>query len=172
MADLLGQPQLLVVRESSPDPELLRALGRLARGLSALFWGLPFALVVCLHAAIGVQTAIGGGPMLVRDGALRELESNGVPFGVVAGFPYSTATVELAPGEVFALFTDGIPEAQRGEELYDDARVRAAVAEEYGATDLFTMRGRLLTRVDEFLAGSPRTDDITLVLIRRAASAS
>ena len=59
MADLLGQPQVLVVRELSPDPELLRALGRLVRGLSALFWGLPFALVVCLHAAIGVQTAIG-----------------------------------------------------------------------------------------------------------------
>lgn len=33
------------------NPELLRSLGRLARGLSALFWGLPMALV------IGVQTA-------------------------------------------------------------------------------------------------------------------
>jgi hypothetical protein len=31
--------------------DLLRALGRLARGLSALFWGLPLALVV------GIQTA-------------------------------------------------------------------------------------------------------------------
>jgi serine phosphatase RsbU (regulator of sigma subunit) len=73
---------------------------------------------------------------------------------------------------VFALFTDGIPEAQRGEELYDDTRVRAAVAEECGAADLLTMRERLLTRVDEFLAGSPRTDDITLLLLRRSGSAS
>jgi hypothetical protein len=31
----------------SPNPELLRSLGRLARGLSALFWGLPAALIVC-----------------------------------------------------------------------------------------------------------------------------
>ena len=57
MPDLLGQPQVLVVRESPPDPELLRALGRLVRGLSALFWGLPIALVVCLQT--GFQTAIG-----------------------------------------------------------------------------------------------------------------
>ena len=38
-----------------PDPvlnaELLRALGRLVRGLSTLFWGLPLALVVCFHTA-------------------------------------------------------------------------------------------------------------------------
>jgi hypothetical protein len=29
----------------------MRALGRLVRGLSALFWGLPAALVVCFHTA-------------------------------------------------------------------------------------------------------------------------
>lgn len=29
----------------------MRALGRLVRGLSALFWGLPLALVVCFHTA-------------------------------------------------------------------------------------------------------------------------
>ena len=29
-----------------PNPELLRSLGRLVRGLSALFWGLPLALLV------------------------------------------------------------------------------------------------------------------------------
>src|SRR5881227_367875 len=33
------------------NAELLRSLGRLVRGLSALFWGLPVALVVCFHAA-------------------------------------------------------------------------------------------------------------------------
>jgi hypothetical protein len=33
-----------------PQPELLRALGRLVRGLSAVFWGLPLALVICAQA--------------------------------------------------------------------------------------------------------------------------
>jgi hypothetical protein len=35
----------------TPDPELLRSLGRLTRGLSALFWGLPAALIVCAETA-------------------------------------------------------------------------------------------------------------------------
>lgn len=33
--------------DTPPNPQLLRALGRLARGLSALFWGLPLALIIC-----------------------------------------------------------------------------------------------------------------------------
>jgi hypothetical protein len=34
--------------DSAPNPELLRSLGRLVRGLSALFWGLPLTLLVCV----------------------------------------------------------------------------------------------------------------------------
>jgi hypothetical protein len=37
--------------ETAPRAELMRTLGRLVRGLSALFWGLPLALVVCVYVA-------------------------------------------------------------------------------------------------------------------------
>ncbi len=37
--------------EYAPKAELLRSLGRLVRGLSALFWGLPIALFVCVKIA-------------------------------------------------------------------------------------------------------------------------
>jgi len=36
--------------DASP-PELLHSLGQLARGLSALFWGLPLALLICFQTA-------------------------------------------------------------------------------------------------------------------------
>jgi len=35
----------------SGEAELLRSLGKLARGLSALFWGLPATLIVCVETA-------------------------------------------------------------------------------------------------------------------------
>lgn len=38
--------------DTSPNPELLRSLGRLVRGLSALFWGLPAALIICVGTAL------------------------------------------------------------------------------------------------------------------------
>lgn len=37
--------------EVTANPDLMRSLGRLVRGLSALFWGLPAALIVCFNAA-------------------------------------------------------------------------------------------------------------------------
>lgn len=37
--------------DTPPTPELLRSLGRLSRGLSILFWGLPVALIVCFETA-------------------------------------------------------------------------------------------------------------------------
>jgi hypothetical protein len=39
--------------DPAPNAELLRSLGRLVRGLSALFWGLPITLIACFYTAKG-----------------------------------------------------------------------------------------------------------------------
>lgn len=39
----------LLPAHATPSPELMQALGRLVRGLSALFWGLPLAIVVSVQ---------------------------------------------------------------------------------------------------------------------------
>jgi hypothetical protein len=46
----IGVIEVAATRMSDPAPnaELLRSLGRLARGLSALFWGLPASLIICI----------------------------------------------------------------------------------------------------------------------------
>lgn len=159
-----------VLYETCPNPADLAARlgGMLHRTTDRKRFVTGF--VGCLDPATGALDYVNAGhppPLLARGESVRELDSGGPPFGVLADFPYATASTVLAPGELFVLFTDGIPEAQRGEELYDDARVRASVVEEARATDLDTVRDRLLARVDEFLSGARRTDDITLVLIRR-----
>jgi len=57
--------------ESPSTPELLGALGRLARGLSVLFWGLPIALVVCVQSAKGEWfRPLGVVPPLIATGLL------------------------------------------------------------------------------------------------------
>lgn len=57
--------------EPSPNLELMRSLGRLVRGLSALFWGLPAALVVSFHTAKAeVLRSFGPWPPIVCTGLL------------------------------------------------------------------------------------------------------
>jgi hypothetical protein len=54
-----------------PNAELLRSLGKLARGLSALFWGLPAALIVCAETArIELLKPVGILPALVVNALL------------------------------------------------------------------------------------------------------
>lgn len=71
MPETAGPPPPGLMPETQSNPELLGALGRLARGLSALFWGLPLALVVCVQTAKGDWfRPLGVVPPLVATGFL------------------------------------------------------------------------------------------------------
>jgi hypothetical protein len=56
--------------EPPPNAELMRSLGRLVRGLSALFWGLPLALISCFYTAKIEGLKWFGIPALVSTGLL------------------------------------------------------------------------------------------------------
>ena len=107
-------------------------------------------------------------PHLVCRGALRTLEATGIPVGMMPEFAWTEGEVVLAAGETLAVFSDGIPEAQRGDEFFDFERIAAALRESEGERDLAAMADRVIGRIDEFAAGAHRADDVTLLLLRRA----
>lgn len=75
--------------------------------------------------------------------------------------------LELAPGDVLALISDGVYEyANPAGELFGNERV-AGVFEQCHALPLPELTTRLLQAVSEFADGAAQTDDITLVLARR-----
>ncbi|HVP38495.1 MAG TPA: SpoIIE family protein phosphatase [Candidatus Saccharimonadales bacterium] len=108
-------------------------------------------------------------PLVVRDGGLRRLDGDGLPFGVMEKAQYTEAVAELQPGELLALYTDGIPEARSGDELFEDERLERLLAELPAGLELPEVRRRILERVADFVGAAPRGDDITLVLVRREA---
>lgn len=60
-----GQP------DPALHPDLMRTLGRLVRGLSALFWGLPVALVVCVQTCrTSILAGLGIVPPIVANALL------------------------------------------------------------------------------------------------------
>ena len=106
-------------------------------------------------------------PLLFADGSPATLDATGVPIGIVPDFPYAAGEVTLGPGTLLAVFTDGIPEAKRGKEFFDDRRLVEVLSQRAGDAELEAVADAVVTSVDEFLAGEPRTDDVTLVLVRR-----
>jgi len=107
-------------------------------------------------------------PLLVRDQRLRSLEATGVPIGMMASFPWTMGETVIEPGETCAIFSDGIPEAQHGPDFFDTERVEQAMRELASAPDLPAVADGIMARIDDFAAGEHRSDDVTLVLLRRA----
>ncbi len=107
-------------------------------------------------------------PILVRGQALRSLPATGVPVGMMPSFPWANAEVVVEPGELLSVFSDGIPEAQRGEEFFDTPRVEEALRELCAGGDVAAVADGLIRRIDAFSAGEHRSDDVTLVVLRRA----
>jgi sigma-B regulation protein RsbU (phosphoserine phosphatase) len=74
--------------------------------------------------------------------------------------------VELAPGDELLIVTDGITEATSpGQELFGESRVVELVAQR--GSDAAPLLHQLRTHVQEFEAGSPQSDDIAAILLRR-----
>ncbi len=106
--------------------------------------------------------------LLLKEGGLRTLDSTAMPVGMMEGFPFGAASCDLPPGALLAIFSDGIPEAMGGEELYGEERLIAAL-QRHRDKPLNEIVSRILEEVRSFIGQEPQSDDITLFLLRRKA---
>ncbi len=91
----------------------------------------------------------------------------GVPLGVAPGRPYRDQGAMLARGETLFAYSDGITEAQnRNYECFGEVRLSEALRRSRGA-DARALIAGVAGAVRQFAAGSPPSDDITAVAIRR-----
>lgn len=131
------------------------------------------AFIGCLDPATGAVEYVNGGhnaPLLVSGGAVTEIEATGVPFGILQDAPYASGRFDLPPGGLLAVFSDGIPEAQHGDAFFEDERLKALVCDPAAPANVGALRQKIVEDVLAFVGDSPRSDDITLLLLRREAT--
>ncbi|MEU6668067.1 SpoIIE family protein phosphatase [Streptomyces sp. NPDC046727] len=103
-------------------------------------------------------------PVLVRpDGSAEAVDILPGPPLAVCGMPYETTTIDVEPGSVLALYTDGL--VHRGAHDIDDGlrRLTDALAASCRADRALDETGRAL--LDDLVDEAPR-DDATLLLAR------
>jgi serine phosphatase RsbU (regulator of sigma subunit) len=112
-------------------------------------------------------------PMLAvtSEGAVREFQyGENPPLGILSTSPI-IQTLELQPGELLFLFTDGLSEMyDSSEKMLGIAGVKSLLGELYAAGNslsLVELRDTLSTRLDQLRGQSPITDDRTFLLARR-----
>jgi serine phosphatase RsbU (regulator of sigma subunit) len=99
----------------------------------------------------------------------HQLPATGPPLGLIPDVSFSTGTVEIRPGALLCVCSDGIPEATVGEDFYEEARLHALLRQHAGAP-LETIAEEVIHDVRSFLGDSPLSDDVTLLLLRREGS--
>ncbi len=105
-----------------------------------------------------------------RDGGFAYLKSRaGLVLAAMDGIRYRSSEIQLEPGDVIYLYTDGVTEATSGqEELYGEERLQQylnRLAGTDGCEPEGVCRG-VLADVDRFVGDAPQFDDITMVCLR------
>ena len=103
--------------------------------------------------------------LVIRGARTLRCQEGGIPIGLFEGATYDTGALTLAPGDLLALFTDGVTEAPGpdGEEFGEDRLADLLRARTGGS-----LEAALRAVLDALLAWSGPTahDDVTLVLAR------
>ena len=106
-------------------------------------------------------------PLLFRkDGKIEYLEASGTMIGAFDFSGWAEETVTLGEGDLVLVFTDGVTEAVRGEEFYGDERVERLVANVRDNSPE-EIAHSLQDDIKAFVKESPRSDDITMLLIKK-----
>ncbi|HEX7078869.1 MAG TPA: SpoIIE family protein phosphatase [Candidatus Eisenbacteria bacterium] len=106
-------------------------------------------------------------PMLLReDGALERLDRGGTILGIDADATFESGTATLRAGDLLAMFTDGVTEAQgEGEELFGDERIEAVLRRERPRPAADVLES-LVREVKDYEGVRGQSDDLTAVLVQ------
>ena len=168
------QARVHMMLETSPEPAA--AVEALNRNIAprcpvgkfiTLFFGL-------LDPSTGQMLYANAGhnyPLLIRaDGAVEQLRGNGMVLGILTTSQYQAYQVDLEPGDVLVLFSDGVTEARNpaGQEEFGDERL-AHFLLSHKDRPAAEMIDSLVAKVRDWSGQTAFADDFTILLVKRQA---
>jgi hypothetical protein len=156
-----------------PLPDLIVSLNRYACSNSQGGARFTTAFLAELDPATGNVVYVNAGhnaPFLRKSsGAIERLDTGGIPLGILPEAIHETGSARLSADDWLVIFTDGVVEAvnTKGEE-YEEPRLIQLAADAAPSTPPEMLR-RLLADLDIFVGNTPQHDDMTCLLLKRAA---
>ncbi|MBO5169353.1 MAG: SpoIIE family protein phosphatase [Oscillospiraceae bacterium] len=115
----------------------------------------------------------GHNPPIIRhaDGSVEIVKSRpGLVLAGMEGIRYRPNTVQLKPGDLLYLYTDGVTEATDvANNLYGEARLQT-VLQQKNVGDVETVCRKVKENVDNFVGDAPQFDDITMLALKYTPS--
>lgn len=157
----------------SPAQALMRANELILNDSQAdLFVSVFYAV---LEAETGRMTYACAGhnrPLCLRanKGKVETLQARGTILGAFEGVRMEERQMDLHPGDVLLMYTDGVTEARDDRGRFFGERRLQKILREQAGSDTETILSAVLDAVDRFTGDVPRTDDLTLLIVRRLRS--
>jgi sigma-B regulation protein RsbU (phosphoserine phosphatase) len=106
-------------------------------------------------------------PVVLRNGSLVELPKGEPAIGIFPEITYSEHLVEMQPGDVMVMYSDGLSEAKNmAGEFYGTERLfrlLPSIVQPSGPV----IGERIVREVQEFVGDAPVNDDLSLVVLKR-----
>ena len=102
-----------------------------------------------------------------HDDEVQPLRATGPLLTLIADAEYSGREMDLVPGDVLLLYTDGLAEARAGESMFGEDRIAAILRRESGL-DVETLCKTLRDEAREF-SHQPFGDDVAILAVRHTA---
>lgn len=152
IADAIAQTNRLIMEDSKTN----------------LFVTLFYAVLNASESSLTFVNAGHNPPLLIggKSGDVVFLRAQGIPLGLVADIKIATDTISLKKGDVVAIYTDGVPEAQNvAGEQFDMDRLLRVISENrmLSPEDIIKKTREAL---EKFVGDAPQFDDITLMVLK------
>jgi phosphoserine phosphatase RsbU/P len=172
MALLLAVLRTLVDERLEPAPLVERLNAQICRHSPASRF---ITLFYAVYAPVtGNLTYVNAGhnPPLIRrrSGRYDRLTATGVALGMFEGSQFSAIETCIEPGDLLALYSDGITEAENPSEQPFEESGLQRVLDRYLAKSPAELASNILADVEDHAKQTRFIDDLTVLLLRRAFS--
>jgi sigma-B regulation protein RsbU (phosphoserine phosphatase) len=159
--------------EPHPDVVFFAANGRILQDARANLFITAFYGILDTKTGLMIYANAGHNPpYLLRaqeDHTIEGLKQTGMPLGIEEDSLWESATVQINPGDVLVLYTDGIPDSQnRNAEFFEDKKLLEVIHASQGLS-ADHIQENILGGIQDFVGDAPQFDDITLMVLVRDA---
>ncbi|MBV8819818.1 MAG: serine/threonine-protein phosphatase, partial [Acidobacteriaceae bacterium] len=107
------------------------------------------------------------GVVLRANGEVQLLECSGLALGLFPKRKYEAQSLSLDSGDLLALYSDGVTEAQNESEVEFGIERLTAVLRSQREQSAEQIVDAVFREIDEFVGDAPQFDDITLMIVKR-----
>jgi sigma-B regulation protein RsbU (phosphoserine phosphatase) len=109
--------------------------------------------------------------VMAANRSLTMLQTGGMPLGMFESPDYQTGSLRMLEGDTLTIYSDGVTEAMTsGDDQYGEPRLQKSIVASL-SLDARELRTHIVDDVRAFISDHPLSDDLTLLVLKRAKGA-